>query len=203
MHEDLVSLVEGVSRTGNIRVDANALLVHHGCSRTASHSVDVAGEAKRLARRWGECPNDAELAGLLHDISAVVPAGKRLALAEGSGIEVVAEERQFPMIIHQKLSAAMAVELFAVKSAEVISAIGCHTTLKAGASKLDKIVFVADKISWDQPGTPPYLAEILKAADHSIDRAAYVYLRYLWSIRDELPVLHPWVEQAYRQLAGL
>lgn len=35
--------------------------------------------------------------------------------------------------------------------------------LKAKPSKIDMIIFVADKIEWDQEGQPPYLKELEEA----------------------------------------
>ena len=87
--------------------------------------------------------------------------------------------------------------------AAILSAIGCHTTLRKDATLLDKVVFVADKIAWDQPGTPPYLDAIQAALNDSIDRAAFVYLDYLWQMRDTLRVIHPWLREAYEQLSAL
>ena len=161
----------------------------------------MAAEARRLAIRFGEDPARAEAAGLLHDISAPIPDAERLATAEAWGVEALAEERAYPMILHQKLSAVIAREAFGVKDAGVLSAIGCHTTLKAGASRLDKVVFVADKIAWDQPGDPPYLAEILAATERSLDAAAFCYLDYLYQRRATLRVAHPWMLAAWAEVA--
>jgi len=63
---------------------------------------------------------------------------------------------------------------------------------------LDKIVFVADKIAWDQPGAPPYLAAL--ADTSSLDAGVCVYLETLWQQRESLAVTHPWFEAAYYQL---
>jgi predicted HD superfamily hydrolase involved in NAD metabolism len=179
-----------------------ALLTHHGCVKTAGHSRRVAAEAKRLAQRWQAGPHAAEIAGWLHDISAIVPNAQRVELAEQLGIEVLPEERILPMIIHQKLSAYFAQHLFAIHDPAVLSAIGCHTTLKADAGLLDKVLFVADKLKWDQPGDPPYLAAMTAAAERSLDQAALCYLAELWRQRDDLPVLHPWARQAFQQLSA-
>ena len=81
------------------------------------------------------------------------------------------QEKQFPMILHQKLSVVIAREIFHVTDPQVLSSIGCHTTLKAGASRLDKVVFLADKIAWDQDGDPAYLHEMRAALDQSLDAA--------------------------------
>ncbi|EJW16375.1 hydrolase (HAD superfamily) [Paenibacillus alvei DSM 29] len=64
------------------------------------------------------------------------------------------------MIIHQKLSKVMARDIFGITDNEVLDAVGCHTTLRANATQLDLVLFVADKIAWDQQGTPPYLKEL-------------------------------------------
>jgi predicted HD superfamily hydrolase involved in NAD metabolism len=178
------------------------LLIHHGRAVTAAHSLRVAAEAKRLAQQWGEDAASAEIAGWLHDISAIVPTNQRLGLAEVLQIDILPEERMYPMIIHQKLSAVIAHEVFGINNPAIISAVGCHTTLKADASRLDKIVFIADKIKWDQAGIPPYFDAMAAAAKRSLDEAALVYLEFLWQRRATLPVLHPWVEAAYRQLSG-
>lgn len=104
------------------------------------------------------------------------------------------------MIVHQKLSSWMAHEVFGIHDPEVLSAIGCHTTLKAGASPLDKLVFVADKIAWDQAGQPPYLEVLQAALEHSLDAAALVYIDYLWAQRAQLRVIHPWLVAARNDL---
>jgi predicted HD superfamily hydrolase involved in NAD metabolism len=177
-------------------------LVYHGYPRTVGHCVHVAAEAKRLARIFGADETSAEIAGWLHDISVVIPDEQRTQLAGEIGLEVLPEEAAVPMILHQKLSAVMAQQIFGVEDVSVLSAISCHTTLKANASLLDKIVFVADKIKWDQPtGDPPYLADILAALAQSLDQAALCYLDYLWQRRETLRVVHPWFVEAHQQLS--
>ena len=89
------------------------------------------------------------------------------------------------MLVHQKLSVPIARQVFSVDDAEVLSATECHTTLKANASLTDKIVFVADKIAWDQPGEPPYLDDLLNGLESSINAAALVYLEHLWNLREK------------------
>ncbi|MCA9886384.1 MAG: bis(5'-nucleosyl)-tetraphosphatase (symmetrical) YqeK [Anaerolineae bacterium] len=187
--------------TGDIAADARHFLEQHGFPKTAAHVEDVAEEAGRLAALFGADVQSAQVAGWLHDISVVIPNSERISAAEEWGVEVLPEEAIFPMIIHQKLSVVIAQALFGIQDADILSAIGCHTTLKAGASRLDKIVFVADKIAWDQPGKPPYYDAIVAALDISIDQAAFVYADYLWQIRDQLKVLHPWAREAYWELS--
>jgi len=204
MQSILVAYVGDFSRTGDLPADAARLLTDRGRAETADHCQRVASLARRLARRWGVDETGAEVAGWLHDISAIAPRDHYLQVAEALGLEVLAEERMAPVLIHQKLSAVIAQEVFSVVDRSVLSAIGCHTTLKAECSALDQIVFVSDKMAWDQPGDPPWLAAMASAVDQSLDRAAHCYLDHLWRRRETLPTMHPWALQAYRQLsAGL
>lgn len=185
---------------GDISTDVPNFLTQCGFPKTAKHSQDVAFKSRELAEQFNVDVDKAEIAGWLHDISAVFPSAERANIARKLGVEVLPEEDTFPMIIHQKLSVVVSQELFGVTDEEILSAIGCHTMLKKDASLLDKVVFVADKIAWDQPGTPPYLEELLAGLEKSIDHAAFVYLDYIWQMRDRLKVLHPWTAAAHLQL---
>ncbi len=142
----------------------------------------------------------AAIAGYLHDISAIFPNGDRIVVAEQFGIEILQEEREFPMIIHQKLSRVIAEQIFKVTDEEILNAICCHTTLRKHATKMDLVLFVADKIEWDQNGTPPYLVEVKKGIEKSLEHAAFAYISFLWERKETLKVIHPWLKDAYWQL---
>ena len=201
MHSALQPYFRQCTLSGNLRRDVTAVLRHHHLPKVAGHVSRVAQEARRLADQFDANPTGAEIAGWLHDIGGIVPNAKRVALCQEFGVPVLPGEAAFPMILHQKLSAVMASEVFGVNESAVLDAIACHTTLKAGATLLDKIVFVADKIKWDQPGEPPYFAEIETAVAHSINDACRVYLNYLWQQRQTLRYAHPDFLAAHAELA--
>ncbi|MEL6308296.1 MAG: HD domain-containing protein [Chloroflexota bacterium] len=200
MHKHLHDLINDFSFSGVIAKDVPRFLAHHGYPKTAAHSKAVAMKARDIAQHFGANPQHAEIAGWLHDISAVFPAKERIIVANGLDVDVLAEEEKLPMIVHQKLSVVLARELFGITDEGILSAIGCHTTLKTDASLLDKVVFVADKIAWDQAGDPSYLGAIISALEKSIDHAAFVYLDYLYQQRDKLVVWHPWSAEAHHAL---
>ncbi len=202
MDELAARLIQDISFTGRVGADITPFLVHHGRAATARHCIRVAAKARELALQFGEDEDKAEIAGWLHDASAAIPAEERLDFARRWAVEILPEEQACPLIIHQKLSVEVAHRVFGVTDQAVLSAIGCHTTLKANAAPLDKIVFVADKIEWDQPGTPPYGDELLAALKRSLDEAAWVYINHLWVYRQTMPVVHPWFEAAYRELSA-
>jgi len=136
--QSLILLLAGSFQpSGNIPHDAATFLGMHHLPQIIRHSAGVAAEAARLAARFGVDGGQAETAAWLHDISAVIPTSQRLESARGLGIAVLPEEAACPMILHQKLSAVLAADLFSVTDPAVLSAIACHTTLKPGASPLD------------------------------------------------------------------
>ena len=141
-----------IERTGGVPIDVARLLASHNKQHTAAHSARVAQEARRLALRVGADPSQAVTAGWLHDISVIIPAAEWVATARTWGLDVLPEEVQAPIVLHQKLSTAIARDAFGIQDAAVLSAIGCHTTLKPYPSLLDTVVFVADKIAWDGAG---------------------------------------------------
>lgn len=187
------------SWTGNIASDVHAFLIAHELTPTAIHCGCVAAEARRVALLCGVDAVQAETAGWLHDVSTIIPNAQRIEVARAWNVPVLLEEEQFPMIIHQKLSVVLAREVFGVHDAAVLSAIGCHTTLKRDASTLDKVVFVADKLAWDQPGVAPFHDAMHAALRISLDHAAGAYITFLWERRATLRVVHPWLRDAYEQ----
>lgn len=200
MHKHLQDLTANFEFTETIAQDVPRFLAHHGYPKTAAHSKAVASKACEIAIHYDANSDHAQIAGWLHDVSAVFPAAERVDVANKLGVPVLPEEKRLPMIVHQKLSVVLAESVFGVTDSAILSAIGCHTTLKTDACLLDKVVFVADKIAWDQAGDPPYLEAIIKALDKSIDHAAFVYLDYLYQMRDKLVVWHPWTAAAHSQL---
>ncbi|EOP40594.1 HAD superfamily hydrolase [Bacillus cereus VD146] len=115
--------------TGKIENDIKAFLLKYNKEFTYKHSIRVANEARKIAGIFYEDEEKVAIAGCLHDISAIFPNEERIAVAEEFGIEILQEEREFPMIIHQKLSSVIAKEIFKIEDEEVLNAISCHTTL--------------------------------------------------------------------------
>jgi predicted HD superfamily hydrolase involved in NAD metabolism len=196
----LARLSKGFATTSDLGTDVVALLSDTGYTNTATHCLAVAAQARQLATRFGAGTVRAEEAGLLHDISAIIPTSQRLSVARRWGLAILPAEETAPMLLHQRLSAVIAQDLFDIRDDAVLSAIRCHTTLKAQASRLDKVVFIADKIAWDQPGPPPYQRELAQALDHSLDSAVFCYLDHLWQHRAQLAAVHPWFVEAYHEL---
>ncbi len=201
MKEVFKRLLDEFVFTGDLHKDTYNLLFLHNRQIVAEHSKAVAKECKTLARKFGLNEEMAEIAGLLHDISAIFPFGKRLEVSNALGIQVLKEEETFPLILHQKISQVMAKDIWNISDEQTLSAIGCHTTLKKEYSKLDLILFVADKVKWYQKGTPPYLEVVVSGLNISLEHGAYAYIKYLMDNKSNLRVVHPWLVDAYNSLS--
>ena len=178
--------------------DSDDLLRYFGQIEVAEHCTKVANEAKRLAKFFGLDEGVASTAGFLHDISNIIPQERYVEVAGEFGICVLNEEKICPVLLHQKLSKVIARDVFAIEDERVLDAIECHTTLKPYASKIDMILFIADKLSWDYTNNAEIVNGIRAGLEVSIEEGAYSYLSYMWNHRSEMRVLHPWVENAYR-----
>lgn len=189
-----------MKNTNQLKQEIETFLLEKECYATYNHCITVGDYAEEIGH---EFLNEVEreqvrIAGYLHDISAIYPNNERIFVAEDMKIELFKEERQFPMIIHQKISRIMAQREFGIQDEKILSAISCHTTLKKKFSKVDLVLFVADKIRWDQEGQPPYLKEITQALNYSFEAAAFSYIDYI--LKNDIKVIHPWLLEAYEFL---
>ncbi|MDV2932100.1 bis(5'-nucleosyl)-tetraphosphatase (symmetrical) YqeK [Enterococcus faecalis] len=181
-----------------LKYEIKQYLVSKNCEKTYYHCMEVGEYAYQLGEKYLTSPEKVSIAGYLHDISAIYPNNQRINVAQKYGIELNEAEMAFPMIIHQKISKSIAKMYFGIEDNEILSAIECHTTLKKNYSDIDLVLFVADKIKWDQEGKPPYLDGLLQALNCSLENAAYFYIDYI--LKHDIKVVHPWLWDAYNQL---
>jgi predicted HD superfamily hydrolase involved in NAD metabolism len=170
---------------------------------TLTHVTQVAAEARVLATRYDADREATLLAALAHDLAAVVPESGMIAVAEGMGLPLDEADRDIPQLLHGPIAAAALAEKLDIRDRDLLNAVRYHSTLRAGASTLEKIVFVADKMAYDP--TSSHRGEYVPAlrAACLLDEAALVYLRFL---RDYAPqhgwLVHPNAVAAYRELTG-
>lgn len=93
-----------MKNTNQLKQEIKTFLLEKECYATYNHCITVGDYAEEIGH---EFLNEAEreqvkIAGYLHDISAIYPNNERIFVAEDMKIELFKEERQFPMIIHQK-----------------------------------------------------------------------------------------------------
>lgn len=97
-----------------------------------------------LARRNGADPACAELAGWLHDWLKPLGSARLKAMLKANGERLDAATRPIPAIWHGFAAAAAAPRAFGVRQPGILDAVRWHSTGRAGAGLLERIVFVAD-----------------------------------------------------------
>jgi nicotinate-nucleotide adenylyltransferase len=158
------------------------------------HTLAVARWAEELARRWGENPDKARLAGLLHDCARDLPGPRQADLVRRRRIPVPHKEfirrAGRPSLFHAYVSADMARRDFGVKDPAVLSAIRAHTLGAANMSRLARLLYVADFSSTDRKYSEA--TAVRRLARKDLDRAFAEALRrkLRWASRDGKAV-HP------------
>ncbi len=114
------------------------------------HSLNVADEAKKLAKHYGADEQKAFTAGLLHDILKNTPDSELLQYFERNGIMLTETERASRKTWHAMAGADFLRRELHVTDEDILSDVRWHTTGRAGMTLLDKVLFVADFISADR-----------------------------------------------------
>lgn len=105
--------------------------------------------ADLLAQRHGLDAEAARTAGVLHDLARLFSAQRLLDECAARGMAIDAFERANPVVLHARLGAEMAREMFGVEDPAVLSAIAKHTVAAADMGPLDCVVYLADGL---EPG---------------------------------------------------
>lgn len=160
-----------------------------------AHSYRVARLACAVAREVGIAEEKALLAAMLHDCGKSVPLGdpmlKGLSLPEGTPAPVV----------HQYSGAFLAKERFGVRDEEILGAIACHTTGRAGMGTLDKLLYLSDLLEEGRTfrGVEELRALLFEDLDECLYEALRQQIEYLRSTGKEVC---PLTEEAFLWLSA-
>lgn len=185
--------------TGNIKYDVRNLLVINNKEDTFHHVKAVANTNIDIAKQFGLDEYLCEMSGYLHDISVVINPNDMLAYMVNNNLFIDEAEKKYPFILHQRISKLLSQSLFNITDKTILSAVECHTTLKSQPSKYDIALFIADKLSWDQEGKPPFYDVVKNALSISLEKACLEYINY---IIDNNIILYPhsWLLDGKRYL---
>ncbi len=115
-----------------------------------THSLNVAEECRKLAVKYGEDPDKAYYAGLLHDICKEISADEQKQLIIESGFSVCREEFETHSLWHAIAGAYFIKKEFGIEDIDIINAVRFHTAGRAGMTRLEEIVYLGDLISADR-----------------------------------------------------
>lgn len=141
-----------------------------------NHSLAVADEALRLARKYGGDEEKCYLAGLLHDITKNASREEHLNIFETFGIILNDVERNAQKLWHAISGAAYIKYILLIDDEEIINAVRYHTTAKADMSKLALLLYLADFTSADRDYED--VDEMRRLVDISLEDAYKYALKY-------------------------
>lgn len=140
------------------------------------HTKGVMYTAGCLAMAHGYSVEKAMLAGLLHDCAKCIPNDEKITLCEKNHILINPIEYKSPYLLHAKLGAYLAEQIYEVSDPEILHSIKVHTTGEPDMSLLDKIIYIADYI---EPGRDkaPNLEQVRQLAFRDLNACMAEILR--------------------------
>ncbi len=156
-----------------------------------AHTLCVAYAARKLARLHGENEEKAALAGLMHDCAKGMDLISLQVYVREHGMKVDDSIFISGALLHAAVGAHMARHIYGVSDEQVLSAIASHTLGNVPMTRLEMIVYLADKI---EPGREDYfgLYEIRSLAETDLQGAMMLSLERTASyVRDRGKTLHP------------
>ena len=158
-------------------------------SHRYAHTLGVEKTAVSMARAFGEDEEKAALAGLLHDCAKCMTLTQMLKAAKDEPVDDVMKESK--ALMHAVAGMCTARSVYGVEDPDVLGAIRWHTTGRAGMTRLEKIVYLADMI---EPGRKMFdgLPALREACQRDLDEAMLLALRMtLDHVRSQEKTLHP------------
>ena len=155
------------------------------------HSLGAASTARDLALIYQVDPDEAYLAGLLHDWDRCILNEDIIARARAAGMELCPEALEAPKILHAHTGAQAVHETFPELPASVIAAIRHHTVGVPHMSNLDKVVYLADMV---EPGREGPVVATLREMVGTIDLEALfiqAYQKSMLHLIHNHKVMHP------------
>lgn len=158
----------------------NANLIKEDLKKTMSekrfqHSLLVAQEAKKLAKKYNYDEQEAYLAGLVHDVAKEFNETQIKQYKDKYAIK-----NENTKTIHADIGSIVAKERYNFTN-EMCQAIKKHTTGASKMTLLDKIILIADKI-----GRPNLTEEGLKLKKLAYENLDLALLKYLENLKDKL-----------------
>ncbi|MFI3324925.1 MAG: bis(5'-nucleosyl)-tetraphosphatase (symmetrical) YqeK [Clostridia bacterium] len=133
------------------------------------HSLCVADEAEKLAKKYGADKEKAELAGLLHDIMKEEEPKEQLEAIKKAGIILDKVEIESKKLWHQIAGMAYCKTELNITDEDILNSIRYHTSARKDMSLLEKIIFIADYTSKDRDYDG--VSKMRKLADESLEEA--------------------------------
>ena len=162
-----------------------------------SHIYGVLETAGALARKYGADEKKAEIAALYHDMFRSTPVEVLNGHVKSLGLGCLYLDNA--NLSHGRIAAAVMEKEYGITDPDILNAVKYHTTGRAGMSRLEKILYLADAI---EPGRQyPGVETARKLAGESLDKACFFSMeRSIRYIRERGLFLHQDTIQARNDL---
>ena len=131
-------------RDKNYRKEIEKYVRSHLSDKRWNHTVNVVSEAEKLCQMYGGDMEKCVTAAIFHDVVKELPKEELNALVRKFGFDE--KYIDSPNLSHGKIAAALLKHEWGIDDEDIINAVSYHTTGRAGMSKTEKIVFIADAI---------------------------------------------------------
>lgn len=138
-----------------------------------THSLGVEEVAYDLALIHGADIQKASIAGILHDCAKYLSKEDFLAESEKYQLPISTYDRNDPYMLHAKLGAYYANEIYGINDEEILNAIRYHTTGRPNMTLLEKIVYISDYIEPNRKSFPGR-DEAREVAYRNLDKATVI-----------------------------
>lgn len=136
-----------------------------------NHVLGVVETAKMLANLYSEDIEKAKIASILHDVAREYTKDDMERLCTYYGYKFEDSVTKEPALLHSKIGAILARDVYSIEDNDVLNAISYHTTGRKNMTMLEKIVFIADYI--EPSRNFEGLENIRKLAFRDIDQAVF------------------------------
>ncbi len=154
-----------------------------------NHSVAVMERAEELAKIHGEDVEIAKLVGITHDIAKELNEDEIKEYVKENNIEIDEIEEKQLYLLHGKIGADICGKKYGFTD-YMKNAIELHTTGSKNMTKLDKIIFLADKT--EKTRNFADIEEAIEISNKSLDKAMIYCLNIV--IQDNIKrgrLVHP------------
>jgi len=162
------------------------------------HSLGAHEKAVELAEKFHLPPEEREraaIAGLLHDSAKQMNSRDLLARCEQYHIQLDEVDRKTPQTLHPFVGAEIVRETFNIQEPDILDAIRYHTTGRAGMSRVEKMVYIADKIEGNTRN-PLYIQRMTSSLDFRNEWSLDLTMLYILDstiqfLMEKRQVIHP------------
>jgi HD superfamily phosphohydrolase YqeK len=188
---------------GELKEHVKVYLESFHCQDIYEHTLNVVDQVKVLHRQFDFNLDKCIISAYLHDLGRVVAKEEMVEFCQSFGYFPLKGEIQAPGLLHQVASKIIAAEIFGVQDKEVLEAVACHTTLKMHPNQSEMVLFLADKLSWDEERFSYLKLSINKGLEVSMEEGIFQYFQDMHKKRDHLSYYHKLSQEAYGYFKGV